>query len=306
MSRSQDIPVFPLIPRKRVPFGVAFGRFISQRRGVGYDYRGPRHWEPGDDMHQLDHKTTMRQSAFKQSFDPWIREHHADVSLRAVVIVDRSPRMQRYPIWSPWLKKPEAIVRVGSVVVASAKHAGAFVGYLDFADWAKDQEPFWRPPNQETEAAKIIEKYLPHKHFTAPNTTLNDAFLFLLGLSRDLPQESFVFVLSDFLAIPDRELFQEVVNRWDTIPVVIQDPVLEASFPVWKEGIMPIPAFLPGSPKTARGSRKQRQEHEQRLAAIREMFYELGLVPVFVNDVTHEHILQRFFVHVDERNAIRR
>ena len=122
MSDFLDILTFPLIPRRRVS-GINFGHFVANRRGIGYDHRGSRPWSPGDDIRQLDHKTTARQSAAKGYFDPWVRERHAEVSLRAMVVVDRSIRMQRFPAEFPWLKKPEVIVRAGRMIVASAKEA---------------------------------------------------------------------------------------------------------------------------------------------------------------------------------------
>src|SRR3989344_3613435 len=311
MPEIEAIPVFPLIPRRRLPFGVAFGQFVSGRRGPGFEYRGSRPMMHGDDIRQLDHKTTMRQSSFKQQFDPWVRERHAEVSLRVMVVVDRSLRMAQYDADLPWLHKPEALVRAGSMIVASAKRMGAFVGYLDFADWAKDKTPFWRPANQETEAAKIIGKYLPHQHFTAPETALNDAFSFLLGLSRDLPQESFVFVLSDFLVMPTSDLLERAAFRWDITPVIIQDPTREASYPVWDEGWLPVPGFLPedgssfGIPRSARDARKRKKAHEARLAEICDSFRSFGMVPLTVHHSDYPHLCERFWESVEERKALR-
>jgi hypothetical protein len=41
-----------------------------------------------------------------------------------------------------------------------------------------------------------------------------------------------VFVLSDFVpAAPDDVWLTAIANRWDLVPIVIQDPVWEQSFP---------------------------------------------------------------------------
>ena len=49
---------------------------------------------------------------------------------------------------------------------------------------------------------------------------------------RDLPTQAFVFVLSDFLVPPDLRVWQGALeHRWELVPVVIQDPVWERSFP---------------------------------------------------------------------------
>lgn len=306
-----DIPVFPLVPRRRIS-GVGFGQLSSRRPGIGFDDRGPRPAMPSDDMRRLDHKTTARQSAAKGYFEPWLREKHAEVSVRVMLVVDRSPRMEQYPSDFPWLKKPEALVTAGQMIVSSAKRVGAMVGYLDFADWAKDQKPFWRPANRETEALKIMYKYLPHEHFTAPESTLSHALEFLLSIPHTLPQDSFVFLLSDFLAMPPEALLEMVTERWDVTPVIMQDPIWEASFPVWEDGVIPDLSFLPFDssfgdiPMTARGAKKMREQNEARFIATCKIFERLGAFPVVVKENSTDAILRAFLAHVEKRTAARR
>ena len=47
-----------------------------------------------------------------------------------------------------------------------------------------------------------------------------------------MPSGTFVFVVSDFLEpVPDSLWSEALARRWDVVPVVVQDPVWEGSFP---------------------------------------------------------------------------
>src|SRR4029450_3157505 len=68
--------------------------------------------------------------------------------------------------------------------------------------------------------------------FAAPRDNLEDAFEFLLAHPRSVPAGTFVFVLSDFLAPPPLETWVRALeHRWDVVPVVLQAPLWERSFP---------------------------------------------------------------------------
>lgn len=307
MAGYSDIPTFPLTPRRRIS-GVGFGEFKSPRRGIGYDFRGIRPWTQGDDVRQIDQRTTARQSSVTGKYDPQVREQFAEVSLRAMLVIDRSPRMERFSKDLPWLHKPDVIVNAGRMIVASCKRAGAMVGYLDFADYARDPAPFFRSANQETEARKIIEKYLPHKHFTAPSSTMTDALTFLLSRQGALVRESFLFLCSDFVDMPPYDLLEQAAARWDLFPVVIQDPRIEASFPEWSG----LPAFLPLYSSmvpafvTTHKARRYRVQHEARIAAICDTFDRLRAPTVVVTTEKLDAINNLFNAHAQHRALVGR
>ena len=63
---------------------------------------------------------------------------------------------------------------------------------------------------------------------------------------------SFVFVLSDFLDPPRRETWLTAVEHlWDVIPVVIQDPIWEQSFPDVSGIAVPFRDPAPGASRTS-------------------------------------------------------
>src|ERR671936_783456 len=98
-----------------------------------------------------------------------------------------------------------------------------FLRYLDLAE----REPAWRPPRTQ----RIPPEVGSERPFTAPPDALAQAFEHLRQHRQALPAGSFVFVLSDFLEGADDVWFETLEHRWDIVPVVIQDPVWEQSFP---------------------------------------------------------------------------
>src|SRR5256885_402047 len=67
------------------------------------------------------------------------------------------------------------------------------------------------------------------------------AFSSLAIHGRAPPAGSFVFVFSDFLVSPhDHVWIDALEHRWDVVPVVIQDPVWEQSFPDVSGVVVPL------------------------------------------------------------------
>src|SRR5207248_4618423 len=98
---------------------------------------------------------------------------------------------------------------------------------------------------------------------------LEDAFERLAQSRRSLPGGTFVFVCSDFLRPVRPETWLRALGfRWDVVPVVLQDPVWEQSFP--PAGGLVVPFAGPdGQLKLTRLKRKEaiarREENEARL-----------------------------------------
>jgi hypothetical protein len=113
-----------------------------------------------------------------------------------------------------------------AAVVASALAARADLASLDFADGAAH----WLPPARRDRSDLIQERLAAPTG--APEDSLARSLSFLAQHRTDLPGGSFVFVFSDFLAPPGPEMWlQAGAYGWDVVPVVIQDPVWEQSFP---------------------------------------------------------------------------
>src|SRR5919202_993654 len=216
-------PTFPLVLRRRL-IGLAYGAMHSARRGMGSDVAGSRLYQPGDDVDAIDWAASARLSSAHGTDEFVVRERYAEEAPRVVVVVDRRPAMGSFRDPLPWLAKPDAIRQAGQLISASAIAARGFLGYLDYARG----EESWRPPRSQQELVQLQEE----RPFDAPEDNLTRAFDYLAQHRRTLPPGSLVFVLSDFIVTPSDEAWLHALEfKWDVVPVVIQDPVWEQSFP---------------------------------------------------------------------------
>jgi hypothetical protein len=270
--------VFPLVPRRRV-IGLAFGGVRSVRRGVGSDVASTREYRPGDDVAWMDWAASARLSAARASDEFIVRERFADEAPRVVVLADRRASMSIPSSQLRRLDKPRALVTAIDLIGQSAVAARSLTGYLDYAEG----EPYWRAPRSEARAAHEYDR-----PFGAPLDTVTCGLDFLAEHRRELPTQAFVFVLSDFLVAPDVAAWQRALeHRWELVPVLIQDPVWERSFP--DVGGLTIPYADPTSGRvvpvylTEKEAQHLRDAHEERWDERMRRFRALGCEPVEVH-----------------------
>ena len=204
----------------------------------------------------------------------------------------------------PWLSKPDAIAEATSAIALSAAASNSEIGSLDLAGG----EPEWLPPATRDAAALVIDRQR-QAPFDAPE--LEPVFAALLSRRTQLPPGSFVFVLSDFLAGPSEDVWLTAgAYGWDLIPVVIQDPLWEQSFPAIGSVVVPIrdaastrvlPLRL--SPREAAA---RRDENERRLAELERRFGSLDLDWVVIGSADPEAVDRAFGTWAEERRRWRR
>jgi len=295
--------VFPLIPRTRLQ-GLPFGGLPSWRRGLGSDIAGSRPYRPGDDIDDIDWASSARLSAARGSDEFVVREHFAEEAPRVVVVADRRPAMALYPPGLPFLRKDEALRVATAIISASTAASRGLLGYVDFGD-GDPNEPFWLAPRSDADLW-LLEAHDLDQRFNAPEDSVELGFEWLVRLRRALPPGSFVFVLSDFVAGPPPEAWLVAVEHgWDVVPVVIQDPVWEQSFPEVPALVLPIAdpatgAFLPVRLTRAEVA-ERRGRNEQRLAALVEELVALGLDPLVVGTSDPAAIHRVFSTWAEER-----
>ena len=142
-----------------------------------------------------------------------VRQYYAEIAPRVIVVVDRRPSMSLYPADLPWLKKPDVVREAITAIVAAAHAARAYVGYLDFAGTGVGDggsDPFWVAPHRQS--VRRIMHRLDDAYGAQPDS-LELALEYLLGLRRDVPAGSFVFVVSDFLRTPPDHVWSRVRTR---------------------------------------------------------------------------------------------
>ncbi len=290
MSGRRD--VFPLVPRQRL-LGLSFGVIHGIRRGVGTDVAGSRPYRPGDDRDAIDWAATARLSSARASDEFVVRENFADDAPRVVIVVDRRPEMALSSPDVPWLRKHEAMRTAARLIADSVAEARGLAGYLDLAEGA--DAPFWLPPSSNREPWARRDLELDELVYAAPEDNLTTALEFLETHRRAVPGGTFLFVISDFLVCPPREVWERAVeHRWDVVPVVIQDPLWEQSFPPVDGIVMPLTG-ADGRVRLVRlragESAERKREHEQRRAELVEGFLDLGIAPVLLSASDHDHVL---------------
>jgi uncharacterized protein (DUF58 family) len=293
--------VFPLIPRRRV-IGLAFGGVRSVRRGVGSDVASTREYRPGDDLAWMDWAASAKLSAARGDDEFIVRERYADEAPRVVVLCDRRPSMGIAASAFRPLDKPRAILAALDLIGTSAHAARSLTGYIDYAYG----EPYWRPPRSERHA----EAGTFERPFHAPADTVARGLYFLGEHRRDLPTQAFVFILSDFLVPPDMDAWQRALeHQWELVPVVVQDPVWERTFPevggitipyAQPESGLAVPVYLKDSEAA-----RLREEHEERWASLVRDFRSLGIEPVEAGSHDYADLLASFLRWADLRQMWR-
>jgi uncharacterized protein (DUF58 family) len=289
---------FPLVPRRRL-VGLSFGAMHSARRGMGSDVAGSRLYRTGDDMDTIDWGASAKLSAARDTDVFVVREHYADEAPRAVVVCDHRASMALHEPPLPWLAKAEAMRVAARLIAQSVVAVRGFVGYLDYAD---EGDELWEPPRSRIDLFRGDLR----RPFRAPDDSLTTAFARLVEHRRALPPASFVFVLSDFLAPPAEEAWTRALqHRWDVVPVVIQDPVWEQSFPDVAGVVVPLADPATGRVRLARLSRRdvaaRREANERRYAELVARLEALDLEPVLLSTTEPAEVLWAFLSWSEQR-----
>jgi len=280
----------PLLPRRRL-VGLSFGGLTSARRGPGSDVAGSRPYQPGDDVDTIDWNASARLSSARGTDEFIVRERFAEEAPRVEVVADRLTEMDVFPSWLPWLSKPDAMAHARDVLFDAAVASRGIAGYLDFAEG----EAFWRPPRTQQDTSGVAERTA----FGAPKDTLGLEFEHLVEHRRAMPTGSFVFVLSDFLdPPPDGAWTRLLQQRWDVVPVVIQDPVWEQSFP--PIGGVVVPFWDPRSRRvmpvrlTDAEAAVRSEQNQERFTEILEQLRAYDLEPVVISSDRRDEVFTSF------------
>ena len=292
---------FPLLGLRR-GIGV-FGRErTSTHRGTGYEMASSRPYQPGDSMHAIYWVASARLSSARDSDEFIVREYFSEESPRVVVFADRRPAMRLYPRELPLLHKPAAVTAAGRMIVDSTIAAQGLPGYLDLAD---PHAPHWLAPRKQGDAIRIREHELTRTAWTAPEDNLALGFRHFVRARNDLPRGTFVFVLSDFLVPPRTALWAMAAGLgWDVVPVIVQDPRWEQSFPDVGGLVLPI-AIREGASRpvrlTSREAAERKWANEHRLRTLLEGFAARGIDPVLLSSHEPLDILAAFLRWHDRR-----
>ena len=230
---------FPLVPRWR-PVGSPFGRLRASRRGLGSSVAGSRPYRRGDSLAAIDWKASARLSSTRAEPEFVVREHFADEAPRVVMVADRRPSMGLYP--EPWLSKPTALRALWKLVSSTALGELGLVGYLDAsgprtASWLAAERGRRARARRSAPGRLAVRgrrrrarRRVRASRRRPPLAAARNLRLRLLGLPRRRPNPAW--------------WARALAYRWDVVPVILQDPVWEQSFPA-VEGLV-VPVRRPG------------------------------------------------------------
>ena len=201
--------------------------------------------------------------------------------------------MGLFPRGLPWLSKPAALVEVVRVILSSAADAHCAAGILDAFS-----PSYWLAPDGRAAPEQIIARAaLPS--FDAPPNALGGALRTMLEVERGLQAGTFVLVVSDFINPPASAVWDSMLARhWDVVPVVLQDPVWEQSFPAVAGTLLAV-----ANPETGEVSNvaltetevcERRSANEVRLLRLIARFGSLGLDRVEVSSSDPDAVLGAF------------
>ncbi len=276
---------FPLVPRRRLR-SLEHGSSRSLQRGLGSQLAGIRPYEPGDDVRSIDWPASARLSAARNADEFLVREHDADRAPRIVTIVDHRSGMSLYP--EPWLSKSDAVARAARLIADSARRGRMLSGRLELGDC----ELAWEAPSARASTARATT-------VTAPGAELEQA-LELLRRERTVSRGTFAFVLSDFLVpLPEESIVAVVSRSIDLVPVVVQDPTWEASFPAAVGGlILPLADAVSGESADVRVSMAEaearKRANEERHRELIDRLSRLGLDPISLETSEPAGVLRAF------------
>jgi uncharacterized protein (DUF58 family) len=283
---------FALVPRRRF-LGVQFGHRRSSRRGIGDEVAGTRPYRPGDLIAHIHWAASAKLSEARGTDEFVVREFFAEQAPRVALVHDRRPGMAIHAPPSPWLDKRAAAETAGRLIEASAAAEQGEVLSVDGA--------LRHPVRRGREDVG--------GSYDAPETSLTAALDALVRESRVLPTGSFVFVVSDFLVpVPARLWLRLRALRWDVVPVIVQDPVWEQTFPSVGGVVLPVADPTSGQVQdiwvSAREARDRARANEVRFDELLSRFRRLGFDPVVLDTSDPREIGDRFRAWADRRRRL--
>jgi uncharacterized protein (DUF58 family) len=309
--QSRTRSVFPLVPKHRVA-GLPLGGTTSLRRGHGSDVAGSRAYVRGDPVSTIDWRASARLSTARGRDEFVVRERYAEEAARVVVLCDFRPSMGLYPPNLPWLSKPDVVRSAVDLIGQSALAAHTSLAYLDYdGDGERNGAPFWIAPQSRDALPQIEQRQTSPHRYDAPEDTLEQGFRFLTRPHSSLSSGTFIFVLSDFLGpgLTDSAVLGAAARRWEIVPVVVQDPTWEQSFPV--VGPLVLGLADPGGGErlevrlSRRAAQAQREANAQRYRDTLARLALLGLEPLALTSAEPAVIDQAFLDWASRRQDLR-
>src|SRR5262249_60918187 len=148
--------------------------------------------------------------------------------------------------------------------------------------------------------------------YDAPEAALDLGLDFLPRFRAELSSGTFAFIVSDFLGVvpEDAAWLTAGTRRWEIVPVVVQDPLWEQSFPPIGPIVLPLADPSDGQVVEVRLSRREararRESNRRRRDRLLGRFVELGLDPVLADTSDDAEVDRRFLDCAERRRDLGR
>ncbi len=234
-----------------------------------------------------------------------VRLTYAEHAPRVAIVCDRRSSMALSGPGLPFLSKPRAVREAVAAILASARAVHAGVGWLDVGATGAT----WLPPRTDVSSMQIERRL--HAGWEAPERSLDRALGELVRHRTEAPQGTFVFVISDFTVPVDLPVWRPLVARGlDLVPVVVQDPIWEASFPDVAGVVLPVAdpdgRHAAGVRLTKAEAVERRRANESRATELRRQLRSLGADAVSIEASDPTSVDAAFAAWAARRRAVRR
>ena len=290
---------FPLISRRRL-VGSPFGAQRSSRRGRGSETAGTRPYLPGDPISTIEWVASARLSAAHGADEFIVRERFAEEAPLVAIVLDRRPSMA---IYGARRRGSTSRARSRRPCARSSRAPTTRAPAGRAASTARSGCGLWQPARGR---AQVVGAQIAHAGFEAPEDVLDRAISVLVRRRARLPAGSFVFVISDFLGSlePASRARLRTLGP-DIVPVIIQDPTWERSFPHVPGVLLPTVDVATGESRPVRLSRREararKEDHEQRYGELAGRFRRVGMDPVTLGEAEPEPVHRAFLAWAERR-----
>lgn len=195
---------------RRMSTATFAGQYRSGFRGQGLDFDDFREYRAGDEPRFIDWKVTARTGT------PYVRTFHEEREQVLLLAVDVSGSMD-YARAGIADTKREYAAQLAAVLAYSAALNGDKVGLLLIGR----QPHFYLPPAKGMKQCQRIVREI----LSAPAGGTDDSVEEIAAeILRTQRKSAMVFLISDFLAAPDKQAIGKLNFRHELIPVRLGDP----------------------------------------------------------------------------------
>lgn len=193
------------------------GRHNSKIRGRGLNFEELRHYQNGDDVKNMDWRTTMRTGK------PHIRAYSEEKDRQALIVVDQRASMF---FGSQHAMKSVVAAQLSALSAWSILRSGDQVGGLVFDD---EQSHYTKPRRSDGNVVSFFQSIVSANHKLNADNVVSESHLSLnrtlLQLDKIIEGNSTVIIVSDWQGFNDESLtlLKQLQRKNDVVLIYVHD-----------------------------------------------------------------------------------